>query len=211
MLRLTGVVSLCFLSLVGCNVDAAVNNVSNSAVVANSYYIIMDGSSISFDGNKVQLGQSMVAWKRAIGSQPRCSDERRAPVVCTWDALGLEVGSDDGLKKVKFANLFLRVPDYNSDPLPLLPDGSPAGVSTASASPRYPFAGRLELDGVDITHKKPFREVRASIDQQRYVRCGFRDCSNPHGNFGGGAKIFFELDGRIENDSIVRIGLSVAK
>ena len=210
MLRLI-ITAAFFFSLIptACNVESAIlgPTVLGSPKVG-ALSIVISGSRIAFARGKVQLGQSLAHWKETIGGKPRCTDERVAPVMCTWDEIGLEVGTDDGLKNVKFANIFLRVPLAATYPPPSRPDGSPAGVTTATPSPRSSFPGRLQLDGADISSKTSFKHVRSSIDPRRNVRCGYRDCSSPHGRFGDRAQIFFELDGRDENNSIARIGFS---
>lgn len=196
------VVGLLSLALASCKVDSAVVEAPASSVAsAINFHIAIRESNISFGGKNVKMGQSLDDWKKAVPGTPRCTDEQIAPLMCTWDNVGLQVGTDDGLKNVKFASLFLLVPTIDPDPLPPLPDGSPAGVSTVARPPQKPFTGRLQLDGVDITAKLPFSNVRSSIDRRRNVRCGSRDCSIPHGKFGNGAQIFFELDGRSESDN----------
>jgi hypothetical protein len=171
--------------------------------------IVINGSSIAFVGNKVQLGDSLSSWKKAVPGTPRCTDGKSPPIICTWDQIGLEVGSDDTKTSVEFASLFLLVPTVDTDPPPNNPDGTPATASTAALPPRVPFSGRLKLDGMEITAATPFAHVRSGIDKTRNVRCGSLDCSGPHGKFGEQAKIFFELRGRSETESIARIGLSM--
>jgi hypothetical protein len=202
-------IALVALILTACNVDAPVAAAPSVPVKkAGAPEIVMSGSSIAFAGNKVQLGQSLASWKKAVPGTPRCSNGKSPPIICTWDQLGLEVGSDDALTNVQFASLFLRVPAVDTEPPPNNPDGTPAAVSTAALPPKLPFSGRLQLDGMAITAATAFAQVRSGIDQSRNVRCGSRDCSGPHGKFGDGAKIFFELDGRSDTDPIARIGLA---
>ena len=204
-------IGLVSFALVACNVDSAILGApSSSAPPADKSGIVMTGASIAFDGNKVQLGQSLATWKKTVPGTPRCTSERVSPVMCTWDQLGLQVGTDDGLKNVEFASLFLVRHQADTEPLPPRPDGSPARVSTVTPRPEKPFSGRLQLDGVEITPKTQFSKVRASIDQSRNVRCRLHDCSLPHGSFGNGTQIFFELNGRSEADTIVRIGFAHA-
>ncbi len=202
-------IALVALFLAACNVDAPVVAAPSApAKTAGTPDIVMSGSTIAFGGNKVQLGESLASWKKAVPGTPRCTDGKSPPIICTWDRLGLEVGSDDGQTKVQFASLFLRVPEVDTEPPPNNPDGTPAAVSTAALPPKLPFSGRLQLDGMEITAKTAFARVRAGIDTKRNVRCGSLDCSGPHGTFGDGAKIFFELDGRSDTDAIARIGLA---
>ena len=209
MRRLSLDVGILTCALVVCDVGSAVRAApSSSNPSGNKLIVVMSGSTIAFNGAKVQLGQSIASWKNAVPGVPRCTDAMKSPVMCTWDEIGLEVGTDDSLKNVKFANIFLTVPEVDTDPLPPSPDGSPASPSTVTLSPQRPFTGRLQLDGIDIGSKTSFSRLRASIAKDRNVRCGSRDCSSPHGRFGEGAKIFFELDGVRETDTITSIGLS---
>ena len=211
MKRSLGTALLSLTLVAACNVDSAVLETSTTEKFAPAKMdISMKGSSIAFDGNPVQLGQSLLSWKKAIPAAIRCTDERVLPVMCTWDQIGLQVGTDDSGKNVKFASLFLLDPKIDLEPLPSLPDGTPAGVSHVPLPPKFPFLGRLQLDGVDITRNKQFSQVRDSIDKGRRVRCRISDCSLPHGSFGNGAQIFFELDGSSETNTIARIGLSLA-
>ena len=196
-------------ALVVCDVGSAVREApSFSNPSEKMLTVVMSGSTIAFNGAKVKLGEPMASWKKAVPGVPRCTDAMKSPVICTWDEIGLEVGTDDTLKNVKFANIFLTVPERDTDPLPPSPDGSPASPSTVTLSPRHPFVGRIQLDGIDIGSKTSFSRLRASIAKDRNVRCGSRNCSSPHGTFGEGAKIFFELDGVRETDTISSIGLS---
>jgi hypothetical protein len=202
--------ALVALFLAACNVDAPVVAAPSLSVkAAGAPDIVMSGSSIAFSGNKVRLGESLSSWKKAVPGTPRCTDGKSPPIICTWDQLGLEVGSDDAQTNVQFVSLFLRVPAVDTEPAPNNPDGTPAAVSTAALPPKLPFSGRLQLDGMDITARTAFAQVRSGIDKSRNVRCGSLDCSGPHGKFGAGAKIFFELDGRSDTDAIARIGLAM--
>lgn len=212
MKKLTVGIALAALVLGACTVDTPVSAAPGSGAQAGAApAIAMSGSSIIFAGNALQLGQPLSSWKKTVPGTPRCTDGKSPPVICTWDQLGLEVGTDDAQKNVQFASLYLHVAPVDTDPPPPNPDGTPATPSTAALPPKLPFSGRLQLDGMDITASTAFAQVRAGIDQTRNVRCGSRDCSSPHGKFGNGGKIFFELGGRSEMDTISRIGLSLVE
>lgn len=209
MFRLTIAAALFSSVPTACNVAWAVPGPTvHSNQETRQLNIVISGSSLAFGRGKVQLGQSLAQWKEAVGGKSRCTDERVTPVMCTWDGIGLEVGTDESRKNVKFANIFLRVPQAATYPHPPRPDGSAPGRSAATPSPQSPFSGRLQLDRADISSKTSFKQARSLIDPRRNVRCGYLDCSSPQGSFGERAQIFFELDGRDENDFIARIGFS---
>lgn len=142
-------------------------------------------STISVNGRKLWLGNSLNSWKSALPGSFRCVSESNSVVICVWDELGIVIGTDD-IEKTKANYLKLL----------LLLDKEDIGYNTPIYFPRRPFIGSLVLDGVALDRSIPFEEIRRRVDPQRQLDCGGSDCGNPAGGFSDGAAIYMQLDKR---------------
>lgn len=144
--------------------------------------IIIQGHRVFVEGKLLWLGGSMVTWKEAIPGTPRCT-EPELIVVCTWDNLGVQIGSGQSdMTKVIFMNInlasreefFLEKNDF---------------------SPRMLFSGYLELDGVSIDGTTEYGAIRGKIDPGRNMTCGIRRCTEPTAVLNPDAAIHLSLNG----------------
>lgn len=182
---------------------SAVNKAASmETAVAHAPGIQIEGDTITFAQGKVKIGDSMDAWRKAIPGVPRCTADPDPPAICTWDTLGIQLGTDKSLKNAEFFIVYLNLPvdDMQSSA------GADVG-DTASRMPKAAFRGQFKIDGFSISSQTPFSDVRSGIAQKRNVRCGTLDCSSPHGRFGSDAKIYMRLVGRRAEDPIMRISI----
>lgn len=160
--------------------------------------IAVSGSEIKVNGKNVWLGDTMTAWKQALGGAPTCYDEGMV-VICVWHSMGLSLGTDHYDKtRVTYITL-----DLNIQPPEL-------GERTASW-PQAPFRGTLKLDGVAIHANTPFRDIRRLTPPARALRCGDSSCGNPIAAFSDGANIHMNLARRSENAPILSFSISCTK
>ena len=185
------------LLIVAC--DAQTTVTASAAPVASKEkarpVIAVSGSEIRINGTKVWLGDTMDAWKRALGGTPTCYDAGLI-MTCTWHANGLALGTDHIDKtRVKFMNLDLTIePSELGDRAPSLPTS--------------PFRGTLELDGIPIYHDTVFRELHRKAPPARELRCGYRECGNPSAAFSDAASFSMYLDGPSKDSHILRFTIS---
>lgn len=156
--------------------------------------IAVSASKIKVNGKNVWLGDTMTAWKSALGGTPTCYNE--SIVTCVWHLHGLSLGSDHIDKsRVKFVLLDMAF--------------EPAEPGERAPSwPRLPFRGAIELDGIPIKATTTFRDLRRQVPSARELRCGGSDCSNPRAAFSDAASIHISLDGRSEKSRILRFSIS---
>ncbi|WP_426101346.1 hypothetical protein [Massilia sp. TSP1-1-2] len=191
------------LILMGCDAQkpfsaAADSSESTTALAGVSINIKDDG--IYFSDTKVQLGGTLESWKAAISAPSRCTNAKVGTILCTWDSLGLEVGTEDTQKTVEFVNLYISIPEFLTDP---------HTVHYAALPPQSSFSGKLTFDGAVINPNTGFDEIRSKLNRNRNVRCGTLDCSTPHGTFSDKVLLFFHLKGTRKTDAIESIGFSL--
>ncbi|WP_426207929.1 hypothetical protein [Massilia sp. TWP1-3-3] len=146
------------------------------------------------------LARAQESWKAAISAPSRCTNAKVGTILCTWDSLGLEVGTEDTQKTVEFVNLYISIPEFLTDP---------HTVHYAALPPQSPFSGELTFDGAVINPNTGFDEIRSKLNRNRNVRCGTLDCSTPHGTFSDKVLLFFHLKGTRKTDAIESIGFSL--
>jgi hypothetical protein len=157
--------------------------------------ITVSGPEIRIDGTAVWLGDSLVAWKRALGGNPTCYDAGLI-VTCVWHSNGLSLGTGHADKaRVKFMLLDLAI-----EP--------PELGERAPSFPQSPFHGTLELDGIPISAKTEFRDLLRQVPPMRELRCGGSDCGNPSAAFSESASIYMSLAGRSQSSHILRFSIS---
>ena len=157
--------------------------------------IAVNGSEIKINGTTVWLGDTLVAWKRALGGTATCYDAGLV-VSCVWHSNGLILGTGQTNKtRVEFMKLHITI--------------EPPELGERSASwPKSPFHGTLELDGFPIYPATVFRDLRRQVASVRELRCGGSDCGNPSAAFSAGANIYMNLAGRSESSRILRFSIS---
>lgn len=161
--------------------------------------IILSGSSIRVNGQLVEIGGPLSAWKQALPPHPHCYGEVR--IVCVWRDLGIEVATQSiANTSVLDASVHLAIPSTAS-PLP-------SNEATAKSRPTHAFSGYLELDGFGIDAQTKFSEVQARADPNRNLRCGLRDCSHPHGGFNEKASLYLRLSRADRQGNVVVLTLS---
>ncbi|WP_426212598.1 hypothetical protein [Massilia sp. TWP1-3-3] len=158
----------------------------------------MKDDAIYFLDKKVQLGGALESWRAAISAPSRCTKNKVGTIMCTWDSLGLEVGTEDTQKTVGFENLYISFPDFLTDP---------NTVHYAALPPQSRFSGELTFDGAVINQNTGFDEVRSN--RNRNVRCGTLDCSTPHGTFSDRVLLFFHLKGTRMTDTVESLSFSL--
>ncbi|WP_426101348.1 hypothetical protein [Massilia sp. TSP1-1-2] len=191
------------LMLMGCDAQNPVAAMADSpkpTTARASIAISMKDDGIYFSDKKVRLGGTLESWKAAISAPSRCTNAKVGAVLCIWDSLGLEVGTEDKQKTVEFVNLFISLPDDFTDPHTVHYSGLP---------PQAPFAGKLTFDGIVINKYTGFDEIRPKLNRNRYVHCGTLDCSTPQGKFSDEVLLFFHLKGTRKTDAIESIGFSL--
>ena len=125
------------LILMGCDAQKPVAAVVESAkrnTTKPGISISMKDDAIYFSDIRVQLGGTLESWKAAISAPPRCTKAKVGAILCIWDSLGLEVGTEQTQKTVKFVNLFISLPEDFTDP---------DTVHYAGLPPQSPFSGKL--------------------------------------------------------------------
>lgn len=154
------------------------------------------GDAVVFPLGTVKIRDSLAKWQKVIPGKARCSESQTPPIICTWDILGLEIATDDSMKKVNSFRLYLNPPP--EDYLQPLPKNNPDGTPdlTLPRPPTSLYAGQLKFDGVDVTSTTSYSAIGPRLASERNVRCGLRDCASPHGMFGANTKLFFRLTGR---------------
>lgn len=169
--------------------------------------IIISGPQISIDGKVVAIGASMSSWRAVLPGEPRCTSANNTDVLCTWDDLGIEVGSAFRTPKVsKYLIISLNkedLPPWN----PQMPDGS-IKSAPPDLRPKNTFSGYLQLDGYGIDAQTKFWEIRASADPKRNLRCNSRDCSHPHGGFSNKANLYLRLNSTTEYGNVYELTIS---
>ncbi len=199
--RLFGV--LFSIVLMGCDAQKPVAAVADSPKPTSGQTgvsITMKDDAIYFSDKKVQLGGTLDSWKAAISAPSRCTKPKTGTILCTWDSIGLEVGTEDTQKTVKFVNLYISIPEYFTDP---------TTVHYAPRPPHSPFAGTLTFDDAVINQNTEFAKIRSKLNPNRNVRCGLRDCAVPEGKFSDRVQLFFHLKGRRKTDTIESINFSL--
>lgn len=176
-------------------VGRGVPSVPNANQEKTRPVIAVSGSEIKINGSTVWLGDTMEAWKRALGGTPTCYDAGLI-VSCVWHANGLILGTGQLDKtRVEFIKLHVTI-----EP-PELGERSPSW-------PKSPFHGTLVLDGTPIYPTTEFRELRRQVAFSRELRCGGSDCGNPSAAFSDAANIYMSLAGRSESSRILRFSIS---
>lgn len=169
--------------------------------------IIINRAQISIDGKVVAMGASMSSWRAVLPGSPRCTSEKNSGVLCAWDQLGIEVGSEFRAPKVsKYLIISLNkeeLPPWN----PQMPDGS-IKPAPPDLRPQNVFSGYLQLDGYGIDAQTKFWEIRASADPKRNLRCNSRDCSHPHGRFSDKANLYLRLNSATEYGNVYELTIS---
>ena len=191
------------LILIGCDDQKSIAAVVDSpiqTIAKGGISITMKDDAIYFLDKKVQLGGTLESWKAAISVPSRCTKAKVGTILCTWDSLGLEVGTEDTQKTVEFVNLYISFPEFLTDP---------NTVHYAALPPQSPFSGKLTFDGAVINQNTGFDEIRSKLNRNRNVRCGTLDCSTPHGTFSDRVLLFFHLKGTRKTDAIESIGFSL--
>lgn len=164
--------------------------------------VILKGSTVSFNGKQLVLGQRIEQWQRIIGKGAVCARKNERPLWCKWDGLGIEItGSLDRPAQVAELNVRfnrdadegiydLRARDAQGDPI------DPVWLSKGV------FPGYLEFDGFGIDKHTRFWEIKASVDRQRNLRCGLKNCHQPHGTLGAIANVYMVLNRDDENGEL---------
>lgn len=154
--------------------------------------IILDGGQVIIGGKRLEVGQSFDKWAAVLPGKRRCDDLER-PAACVWDDLGISIVLwHKDRKIVQEVNISLV------DPEPSTPN---------VIQPLKRFPGYIELDGFGIDAQTKFWEVRKMAKKERNLKCGLRDCVMPHGAFGAGSWIYFELVNHSESGTVKRISI----
>jgi len=158
--------------------------------------IAVQDAKVVVDGTSLIIGKSTITdWRLALGPESR--KKVGTYVIYIWDQLGVSLSTDRNHRIVSQLLVVL-----NREPKapwnPKMPDSSVVAEPN-DLSPKNSFPGYLQLDGFGIDANTEFWEIRASVDPERNLRCGLRDCSHPHGAFSEGANIYLRLDSTSEN------------
>ncbi|ELX09930.1 hypothetical protein Jab_2c20140 [Janthinobacterium sp. HH01] len=156
--------------------------------------LVVKGSTITFNGKQLVLGQRIEQWQKIIGKGAVCARRNERPLWCKWDGLGIEIaGSFDHPAQVAQINVRfnrdadeglydLRARDAQGNPI------DPIWLSKGV------FPGYLEFDGFGIDKHTRFWEIQANVDRQRNLRCGLLNCHQPHGTLGDTANVYMVLN-----------------
>jgi hypothetical protein len=156
--------------------------------------VVLKEGKILFNGKPLAIGGNLEEWKKVIGKGAVCSTGSETPKWCKWDVLGLSIGTQLGnVNKVKYlaisfnvapADDFAEFQEIASDGRRIKPKWLVTGV----------FPGYLELDGFGIDKSTKFWEIRKSADRKHDLRCGLRDCRQPHGGFNEISSLYLVLN-----------------
>ncbi|MBS1160235.1 MAG: hypothetical protein H6R15_2654 [Proteobacteria bacterium] len=179
--------------------------------------IIIQGETITINGKKLAIGDTLEKWTEAIPGTPNCEAVKlglgKKNISCRWELLGIEIATfeiDSVEKSPKFVGGMGIYINFEFDPYAGLvttrPDGTPISPPQKT-HPDHPFPGYLEIDGYGINSKTEFWEVLRSIDPKRNVYCGMRDCSHPEGLLGGREHLSFRLNNTSSRGNIYEISI----
>ena len=170
--------------------------------------IIIKGDQIFINGKSVAISQPINEWKKVLPKTAVCRE--RVRVTCKWESLGIEVSTQSisNTAIYDFTIYFnLEPPDPYAGLVTHRPDGTPVAPKK-DYRPKHPFPGYFELDGYGIDAKTEFWEIRASVDPERELRCGVRDCSHPHGGFSDKASLYLRLNRANEYGNLYEFTIS---
>lgn len=160
---------------------------------AQPQIILRDGV-VSYDGKPLVLRRRIEEWRKIIGHGAVCSPANERPSWCKWDDLGIEItGSLGQPAQVVEMNLRLSrdTDEHTYDLRPHDAQGKPVVPIWLS---KGVFPGYFEFDGFGIDKHTRFWEIRGSVSRRHNLRCGLRDCHQPHGAFGPEANVYMVLN-----------------
>jgi len=167
--------------------------------------IIIKGSSIFFDGQLLEFGRPLTAWKKILKRKPHC--DATGTEWCVWEDLGLTASTSwENKLSVSTMTISLSIPEHLlNETRTSYPDGTPDNTPKADWLARPPFTGYLEIDGFGIDKETKFWELESSIDARRNMSCGLRNCEFPRGILGPSSMIALHLNGGSESATIEEI------
>lgn len=172
--------------------------------------IIIVEDKLYFNAKLLRFGDSLQSWKKIIAGRPRCFEG--GMILCVWDELGLTVATSDITPdKVVLIGLQLNFSDSDKVAANGLSMHGKSGVTEESSMPQNTFPGYLELDGIGIDEKTEFRDIESVVDSKRNLRCGFSDCSFPHGMFSEAANIGLNLDSKSRYGKLLTFGITISQ
>ncbi|TWI69200.1 hypothetical protein IP91_00266 [Pseudoduganella lurida] len=169
--------------------------------------LILSEGKVYFNGSLLTFGEPLEKWEKVLGGQSVCSKRNEKPRRCKWDALGIEIGSTF-VKPASVEELVIRL---GRDPDESLMTSIPAKAGESSPDTvllsKGTFQGYLEMDRFGIDSKTKFWEIRTSVAPDHNLRCGLRECHQPHGKFSDEVNIAMILSSGDENGTLRELSL----
>lgn len=179
----------------------------NNRLISDAPVLALMNGHIRYNDEGLPLRSNISNWTRVLGSDVQCSKTRGVPMLCKWDRLGIEVGSDGvGSKSVDFVNVYLKseLADYTR---PATPKGKPPPpIPEFIVRGSFPYV--LLFGDARVTSTTTFSELREKSDPSMRLRCDVDDCQFPHGSFGEKATVSFSLNGRTARNTINMVTIS---
>jgi hypothetical protein len=133
--------------------------------------LIIRGSAITFNGNQLKLGSSIVEWEKALGKSSRLKEG--GSDINTWDEFGIITYRLPRDSIVVAAVIFLNRAPTDSildNEEHIDPDGKAYSLGP-DFRPNQTFPGYLELDGAGIDSQTKVWEINALAKRDRKFRC----------------------------------------
>lgn len=167
---------------------------SEHARKKNDRRLSIVGEKIYFNGKLLNLGDTLISWKKTIGGTPRCITE--VVNFCVWDNLGLEISTSSKVDwTVTSLKVYLNFIVIDGSTSKYGASSRPSPAEMGDWLPHSRFQGSFDVDGFDINENTRFDEILKHV-RHRNFRYGTLGCSSSIGKFDEKSKIYIDLNGR---------------